>query len=50
MLYEVITHFASIMSAPPLTVTLSGTLDDLKAVFKFNALQRHLMAKQAERR
>lgn len=42
--------FASIKSAPPLTVTLSGKLDDLKAVFKFNALQRHLMAKQAERR
>jgi uncharacterized protein involved in outer membrane biogenesis len=43
-------HFASIKSAPPLTVALSGKLDDLKAVFRFNELQKHLMARQAQKR
>jgi len=43
-------HFAAIKSAPPLTVNLSGKLDDLKAVFRFNSLQRHLMERQAQKR
>jgi len=43
-------RFAAVKSAPPLTVALSGKLDDLKAVFRFNALQRHLMARRGERR
>ncbi|MDH3233972.1 MAG: AsmA family protein, partial [Alphaproteobacteria bacterium] len=42
-------HFAAIKSAPPLVVALSGKLDDLKAVFRFNALQRHLMARHAKK-
>jgi uncharacterized protein involved in outer membrane biogenesis len=43
-------HFAAVKSAPPLTVSVSGALDDLKAVFRFNALQRHLMERQAQKR
>ncbi len=43
-------HFAAIKSAPPLTVAVSGALDDLKAVFRFNALQRHLMERRAQKR
>ncbi|MEJ2119188.1 MAG: AsmA family protein [Alphaproteobacteria bacterium] len=43
-------RFAAVKSAPPLTVAVSGALDDLKAVFRFNALQRHLMERQAQKR
>ena len=42
-------QFAAIKTAPPLMVALSGKLDDLKAVFRFNALQRHLMARHAKK-
>jgi uncharacterized protein involved in outer membrane biogenesis len=43
-------RFEAIKNAPPLTVDVSGELDDLKAVFRFNALQRHLMERQAQKR
>jgi uncharacterized protein involved in outer membrane biogenesis len=37
-------HFTSIPKAPPLTVSVTGWPGTLKSVFKFDALQRHLLA------
>lgn len=39
-------RFTAIEKAPPLKVAISGQLGDLKAVFRFNALQRHLLARK----
>jgi uncharacterized protein involved in outer membrane biogenesis len=43
-------RFAAVKAAPPLTVAVSGGLNDLKAVFRFNALQRHLMSRHSGKR
>lgn len=39
-------HFAAIPQSPPLRVTISGQAGSLRAVFRFNELQRYLLTRR----